>query len=495
MLKKIRLILAVFSISLITLLFLDVTGAVHLWFSWLAKIQLIPAILSFNIAALLFVVIFTLVFGRLYCSAICPLGIYQDMVSWLAGKFKKNRFKYKTANTKTRLAVLVAFVACFALGVSIPVSILDPYSAYGRIASTMLAPIYQYGNNLLALLAEKYNSYAFYSVDIWLKSSITLGVSVATFIAVGVMAWRDGRFYCNSICPVGTILGYLSKYSLLKPKIDTSVCNNCGLCARNCKASCIDSKTHEIDYSRCVDCFDCIGKCNKNAIKYNFPMKNNHSEQNLTETDSANNRRDFVVTASVFAVGAALNAKPKKVDGGLALIKEKIEAPRHAPILPPGSHAARHLSKHCTACQLCISSCPNQVLRPSDNAATLMQPEMSYERGYCRPECVRCSEVCPNGAIAKITKEEKSAIQIGHAVWVKDRCVVISDKVHCGNCAAHCPTGAIKMIKLDPEDSESLKIPMVNPERCIGCGACENLCPSRPISAIYVEGHERHKTV
>ena len=124
-----------------------------------------------------------------------------------------------------------------------------------------------------------------------------------------------------------------------------------------------------------------------------------------------------------------------------------------------------------------------------------MQPEVQYERGYCRPECVRCSEVCPTGAIKPITKEEKSSIQIGHAVWRRCNCIVHTDKVECGNCARHCPTGAIQMVPQDPNDKKSLKIPVINTERCIGCGACENLCPSRPFSAIHVEGHEVHREI
>lgn len=151
--------------------------------------------------------------------------------------------------------------------------------------------------------------------------------------------------------------------------------------------------------------------------------------------------------------------------------------------------------QHCTACQLCVSVCPNQVLRPSSDLTRLMQPEMSYERGYCRPECTKCAEVCPAGAIRPITKADKSAIQIGHAVWIKENCICITDDVECGNCARHCPVGAIQMVASDPENPESRKIPVVNTERCIGCGACENLCPSRPFSAIYVEGHIMHRTV
>ena len=125
----------------------------------------------------------------------------------------------------------------------------------------------------------------------------------------------------------------------------------------------------------------------------------------------------------------------------------------------------------------------------------LMQPEMGYDRGYCRPECNKCSEVCPAGAIRPITVADKSSTQIGHAVWVKENCVPLTDGVECGNCARHCPSGAITMIPSDPNNPASPKIPAVNEERCIGCGACEYLCPARPFSAIYVEGHKMHRTI
>ena len=138
---------------------------------------------------------------------------------------------------------------------------------------------------------------------------------------------------------------------------------------------------------------------------------------------------------------------------------------------------------------------PNQRAPSFFGLAKLMQPEMSYERGYCRPECAKCAEVCPTDAIHLTSLAEKSAIQIGHAVWIKENCICITDKMECGNCARHCPAGAIQMVPSDPEDEASIKIPVVNAERCTGCGACENLCPSRPFSAIYVEGHVMHRTV
>ena len=168
---------------------------------------------------------------------------------------------------------------------------------------------------------------------------------------------------------------------------------------------------------------------------------------------------------------------------------------RQTKIVPPGAQSLRNFSTRCSGCQLCVSVCPNNVLRPSTSLSAFMQPEVSYERGYCRPECTKCSEVCPNGAIKAINTADKSSTQIGHAVWIEKNCVVLTDGVQCGNCARHCPVGAIQMIDQSADSLSDAKIPVIDTERCIGCGACENLCPSRPFSAIYVEGHIMHKFV
>lgn len=200
----------------------------------------------------------------------------------------------------------------------------------------------------------------------------------------------------------------------------------------------------------------------------------------------------MLAITGAFVATSVVKAQEKKVDGGLAFIENKKIPERQIPIVPPGSQSIRNFTQRCTGCQLCVSVCPNQVLRPSSKLSTFMQPEVSYERGYCRPECTKCSNVCPAGAIQAITVADKSAIQIGHAVWIEKNCVVLTDGVECGNCARHCPSGAITMIEKRPN---SLKIPAINTERCIGCGACENLCPARPFSAIYIEGHTLHRTI
>jgi polyferredoxin len=490
MLRKIRIILATVMFIGITWLFLDFTGTAHHWLSWMPKAQLLEALLAGNVIVVVLLSALTLIFGRIYCSVICPLGVMQDIIGWLGKKAKKNRYSFSKALSWLRYSVLVVFLVAHLVGLTVLVQLLAPYSAFGRIAANLLQPVWMAGNNLLAAVAEHMDSYAFYTTDIWLRSASSLAIAAVTLIILFVLAWRHGRTYCNTICPIGTILSFLARFSFLKVSFDKDKCRNCSLCSKNCKAACIDFKNHTVDYTRCVVCGDCIESCKFDALKYARATQKSDKPAN---TDTA--RRSFLIGSALVST-AVLAQEKKKVDGGLAAIADRVIPERQTPLTPPGSLSAQNMARNCTGCQLCITECPNQVLRPSSDLMTLMQPVMSYERGYCRPECSRCSEVCPAGAIKPITPIEKSAIQIGHAVWIKQNCVAVNDDVPCGNCARHCPTGAIEMIPLDPEDGDSPMVPSVNEAICIGCGACEHLCPGKNgQTAIMVEGHEVHKEI
>ena len=572
MLRKIRITLAAICFVAVTLLFLDFTGTLHLWFGWLAKIQFLPAILALNFVVIAILLVLTLLFGRIYCSVICPLGIFQDCVSNLSSrrKGKKARFSYSKEIKWLRYGVLVLFVIALVAGLNALVALLAPYSAYGRMVQSLLAPVWQWGNNLFAWIAERQDSYAFVTKDVWLKSLPTLIVAAVTFVVVVVLAWRNGRTYCNTICPVGTTLSFFSRFAMFRPVIDKSKCKSCHACERKCKAACIDVDNHKIDYSRCVDCFDCIDSCRLGALKYRFAWgrgvgsgstgaktpqnapvgskmtsdesKNGQNRSSAAPTPVAEpvvrqgsptaevtdngkgvstidatspvaepveatdkGRRAFLVGGAAVIGGSLLSSIPmraeeeeikdKKRDGGFAEVLPKKAPNRKTPVTPFGSESVEKFYKHCTACQLCVTVCPNNVLRPSSRLEHLMQPEMSFEKGYCRPECVKCSEVCPAGAILKITPEEKTEWKVGTAGVDYDLCVVNRDGVSCGNCAHHCPVGAIRMVRKNPNDEKSPRIPSVNEEKCIGCGACENLCPSRPISAITVNGYSVHHNV
>ena len=487
MLRKIRTILAAVFFVLITLLFLDFTGTLHHWLSWMAKIQFLPAVMALNVVVVMALIALTLVFGRIYCSVICPLGVFQDLLARL--RRKKNKYSYSKEVKWLRYPVLAVFVLAGVAGIGSLFQLLAPYSAYGRIATMIFQPIWKLGNNLLAMMAERMDSYAFYTIDTWMRSLPVLIIAAVTLVILAVLAWRGGRTYCNTICPVGTILSFFARFSWLKIRFDEEKCKNCSLCSKNCKAACIDFKSHTVDYSRCVACGNCIDSCKFDALKYSSSMQ---TKKNVSVDAS---KRSFLLASALVSTAAMAQKKEKLMDGGLAEIEDKVAPQRQTPLTPPGSLSFQNLSTRCTGCQLCVSECPNQVLRPSGDLMHLMQPTMSYEHGYCRPECTRCSEVCPAGAIKTIDQDEKTSIQIGHAVWIKKNCVVLTDEVECGNCARHCPSGAIEMVPLDHDNEDSPKVPAINEAACIGCGACEYVCPSRPFSAIYVEGHEVHRKI
>jgi len=494
MLKRIRTILAAVVFILITLLFLDFTGTAHHWLSWMAKVQFLPAVLALNVGVIVVLIALTLIFGRIYCSVICPLGVFQDLLARFHRK--KNKYSYSKEVRWLRYPVLVVFVIALVVGVGSFFQLLAPYSSYGRIATMIFQPLWMLGNNVLGVIAERANSYAFYSVDVWMKSLPVFIIALVTLIVLFVLAWRGGRTYCNTICPVGTTLSFFARFSLLKIRFDADKCKNCSMCSRNCKAACIDYKTHTVDYSRCVVCGNCISNCKFGALKYSGgTSRASHTSPSGSTSPVDASKRSFLVATAMVAGAAMAQKKEKLMDGGLAELEDKVAPERQTPLTPPGSLSFQHFAQRCTGCQLCVSECPNDVLRPSGDLMHLMLPEMSYERGYCRPECTRCSEVCPAGAIKPVDKPDKSSIQIGHAVWIKKNCVVLTDEVECGNCARHCPSGAIEMVPLDPDNEESPMIPAINEAACIGCGACEYVCPSRPFSAIYVEGHEVHKKI
>lgn len=527
--RKIRIALAALFFMGITLLFLDLSGVLHHWLGWMAKVQFFPAVLSLSFITVAVIAIATLVFGRVYCSVICPLGIFQDIISWFHGRTSKKsrrRFKHRKALNWLRYSVLVLFLIGCALGVISIAALIEPYSAYGRITSELFAPLYRWSNNLFAGLESHFESYTFYTSEVWFKSIASLAAAIATVALLGFLSWKWGRIWCNSICPVGSVLSILSRHSLFAPTIDLEKCRNCHSCEKVCKSSCIDSHDKKIDYSRCVVCMDCLDECSFGAIRYEFRYKKsgkadavksgNTAEQRTgteavvadkcTGTEAADNgRREFLKKGALSAGAVALAGmglsdrmmaerrgwRGRKDAGGMNQ-SASVDVDTATPLKPAGAQSLRHFSDHCIACQLCVASCPNNVLQPSREGKFLMQPEMNYSRGYCRPECNKCSIICPAGAILPVSKEEKTAVSIGYAQVEFDSCIAYNGLADCGNCARHCPAGAIRLVRKNPEDTDSPRIPVVNKERCIGCGACEYNCPAKPVKAIRVHGYEVH---
>lgn len=506
MLRIFRIILALLSIIAVTLLFVDFTGtAASLW-PWMAKIQLVPAVLSANLLAVAVIIIVTFLCGRIYCSLVCPLGIFQDVVIWVRGhvgnkRRRKFRFKFKHAHTKSRLIIFSIFVILLIAGLFQLLSasiagLIEPYSAYGRIAFQIFAPVYDGVNNLLAAWSEsRVDNYIFYRVTAIIAIPL-LVIAIITLFTVVAFAWTSGRDYCNTICPVGTFLGIISRYSFVKPVINTDLCVNCGKCGRRCKSSCIDVKTHTIDYSRCVMCMDCVDICSEKAISIGTKVKLSPEVVNDTADTG---RRGFMAGAGFIIGSVAAQAVAKEVDGGLTPLKDKKTPVRRTRVVPPGSVSFSNMKACCTGCQLCVQVCPNHIIRPTVDFDFFMHPQLDFTAGFCATDCTKCSDVCPAGSIKPLTVEEKSSVKIGTAVVDYDSCLSAKGE-RCGNCSSRCLSGAIQMVNKDGEEGK--KIPVVNESICIGCGACEYYCPVGTVAsmeqasgAIHVEGLDRHRII
>jgi polyferredoxin len=412
------------------------------------SLQLIPAFLSLNVLIISILIVISLLFGRIYCSTLCPLGVLQDIVAWKSRFFRKKkkkfRFQYVAPQNLMRYSILALTIIVFIAGSSFLVILLDPYSIFGRFVSQLFRPLIIWGNNGLAAVLSSLGNYTLYKVEQTGFVPVAFGISLFFFLLVATMSWFRGRLFCNTICPAGTFLGLLSRYSLFKISIEESSCTSCGLCAKHCKSQCINSAEKTVDDSRCVTCFNCISTCKTSGVKYGF--RYNKKVVQPTETvqkSSQNSRRTFLLTSGAIVTSLAV-ANAKTLTGKRdAILSRK-------PIMPPGANNLNHFNAHCTGCQLCVTKCPMEVLKPAAlqyGISGIMQPHLAFSTHvFCTYDCNICSSVCPTGALKPLPMEEKKLAQIGIAKLRIDMCVVTTDETDCGACSEHCPTQAVHMI-------------------------------------------------
>ena len=240
-----------------------------------AHLQLLPAVLAGNIAVVAAVACSAVLFGRIYCSTICPLGVFQDFFTWLRRRIAGRRLRFKTSPHRIvpRAVCLGAAGAAIALGAASFAGWLDGYAWYGRMAAGLFRPAVQALNNYLADALAANGRACIFREEIVTGGACAIAVAAVSLAAIAVLsAWR-GRLFCNTVCPTGTILAVLSAKSLFRVKFDAGACVRCGKCAALCKAECIDVKGAKVDQSRCVRCFDCIGECPKNALSFGACLK------------------------------------------------------------------------------------------------------------------------------------------------------------------------------------------------------------------------------
>lgn len=499
-LKKTRVGVSLLLFSVLTLYFLDFAALLPASFHLLTRVQLVPALLALNFVVLGSLLVLTLLFGRVYCSSVCPMGVLQDVVDWVAKKVhRKKKYPYFKEQKLLRWGIVVVTVAAFLAGTSLIVSLLDPYSAYGRIATFLFKPLYQEANNGLAWIGSQFKNYRFYKVDIFFSSIAALVTAGVTVLIIGFLAFRWGRLYCNTLCPVGTVLGALSRFSLFKIRIREGQCNSCGLCGMRCKSSCIDTASRTIDHSRCVACFNCLEVCHRKAMSFSPAWTAKEKAMACPPVKGTElSRRKYLATVLLGALAGVQQLFGRNGDSTVKKPEEiytshNVPYQREHPITPPGSANVRRFNDRCTACHLCVGKCPSNVLKPSFleyGLVGLLQPTMDFTHGYCNYQCTVCTDICPTKALEQLSEKEKKTVQVGHVVYLKENCVVETDGTDCGACAEHCPTSAVSM---QPYKGD-LRIPVIDEELCVGCGGCEYICPTRPFRAIYVTGNPVHKT-
>ncbi len=495
-LKNTRVIISLLFLLSITFLFVDIWHIVPAtWSNSILFLQFVPSMLKFFEVlgwigvGFLIITIITLFFGRIYCSTVCPLGVFLDVIHFIKKRMQKRyTMRFRKPRNILRYSLLGIVIVVFIAGHTILLNLLDPYSIYGKISSNIFQAGVGLLHNFFSGVLQKINVYSVFPIE---TAPVKWGAFIISFIFLSgilVFAIRYGRLYCNTICPVGTLLGLISKISVFKIKFDSTRCIHCNKCANVCKASCIDVEEQRVDFSRCVGCFNCIDACDKNGIDYQFTLKNISKPEKTKHVNGENesgDKRNFFkqVFLAFFSIPLFRQLSARDISGNVNL-------PEKTPVTPPGSKGLEHFNHHCTACHLCVTACPSNVIRPSFfeyGLKGMLQPYLDFHVSYCSYECTQCSQVCPTGAILPLDVEEKKREQIGIARFVKKNCIVYVSNTDCGACAEHCPTTAVHMIPY----KNDLRIPEVRPELCVGCGACEYACPVNP-KAIHVEGLKTH---
>ena len=432
----------------------------------LPGMQAVPAAFRWWAAAAVFAVS-ALFAGRVYCSFLCPLGTFQE-TAWRLGKQPRTGY---LPGTPLRFGILALVLVSGALGISIVPALLDPYAAFGRGAVQLLRPAAAGGVTALSGFLEARGIYgALPHVSRVPFVPELFWSTAAFFLLLAVWSVRRGRPFCGDLCPVGTFLGLFSTSPLVSVRFSGDRCTGCGLCERNCPQNCISLKERHIDADRCVLCLRCIDACPGGGLSLAFAGK--------TERLA---RRGLLRSAAGGAAALAVMFWSRG-KGSSATVSASFPDDR-LPVSPPGSGSHGNFTKRCVACMACTAACPAGIIRPSLGewgARGLFQPVLDYEKGYCQYSCNACGKACPTGAIIPLLLEEKQRTSIGKARFLRRNCIVRKYGTACGACSEHCPTQAMHMVPF----RGSLTIPELDPSLCLGCGACESVCPAEPKAAI-----------
>lgn len=465
----------------------------------------------------------TMVFGRVFCGWICPFGTLHHFFAWIlpspkgrgASRVEANKTHgYQRAKYYLMYAFLLASVAGSAIG-----GLLDPICVAVRAIGLGVIPAVQYlsGRGLGAaqnVAARPLQNAAdgtqdFLAQTVWQNKQFYFHQTwLIVFLLVAILFMNRfvPRFWCRVLCPLGAFLGVFARFSLFGMEKDHAKCTDCNLCLVNCQGA--DSPQGGVKHRQdeCHMCMNCESACPEDVIKFRF-LPNRKSTITKPDTD----RRTLIATV---AAGAATIPAMR--------IADSLDVNYHSKVIrPPGAVEERAFLERCIRCAECMKVCPNNALHPAlfeAGVEGLWTPILIARIGYCEHSCVLCGQVCPTGAIQKITEKEKLGqgvppVKIGTAFYDHGRCLPWSMQTPCIVCEEFCPTSpkAIWVEEVEAPMREKtagpngeqpamkqvkLQRPHVDPSLCIGCGACEKVCPVQDQPAVYITsvGESRSKT-
>ncbi len=465
----------------------------------LALVTIVSARLVYAYFAFaLITVVATLLFGRIFCGWICPLGAVHQFSSFA---FKRTKFLKPPREDKASLApkyyILLIILVGALLGLDLA-GYLDPLSFLTRSFALAVLPAMAqtlsglggalYGLGAAGLARSISQVLQNWTIHVTFVQGFSVGLLFLGAIALNA---RKERFWCRYLCPTGALLGLLSRWNLLKLKIDDEKCIKCGLCTQHCETQAHPYPNDQWKSGECIYCDNCASICPTAAIGFRLSLK----PEKLTNVSNVNlSRRKLILTTLTGLVAAPLfRLTPAHTRASLKLIR------------PPGALPEPKFLAKCVKCGQCMRACPTGGLQPVLTQAGpegIYTPTLIPKIGYCEYYCSLCTQVCPTGAIQKQTIEAKNKLKIGTA-WVnKSRCIPYVLGKPCIVCEEHCPVSpkAIKFIEYEatlPDGTTAVqKAPVIDQELCTGCGICENKCPVMDDPAIFVTsvGETRSET-
>lgn len=427
----------------------------------------------------LITIVVTLIFGRVFCGWVCPLGTLNSIVGIKTIKRWRDwrRVKYY---------LLIFLLIASLLGLQL-VGFLDPISLLIRSLAIGFDPSFNssvrtffdtiYHSNLPVITSISEFIYGFLKTTVLSFSQPSFRQEL--FIAllfIGILALNlvERRFWCNHLCPLGALLGFVGRFSLLQRFVSEDCLEKCLLCDRTCHGRTDPIKKEQWKAGECVYCFNCEAACKSNAVQFAFAGKRQGTALDL------NRRRTMLAALSAVVAAPLLRFKKN---------------PNPVLIRPPGAVPEDEFLNRCTKCAECMKVCITNGLQPTFLEAGIegmWTPILVPKIGYCEYRCTLCGQVCPTGAIKRLDTEEKAKVKIGLAFINQNRCLPYANAVSCIVCEEVCPTPQ-KAIWFDEVEVRTqngslkrIKLPKVNLQLCIGCGICETKCPVADMPAIYV---------